>query len=316
MLCCLLEKNKITFAANKKIMPLITYAACVCCKSTAIQKVLNVVDYTVSQKTFEVWACSQCGCRFTQAVPDATEIGVYYQSSAYISHSDTQEGFINKVYHWVRNYTLQTKATLIKKYTRVQQGSLLDIGAGTGAFAHTMHQQGWEVTGLEPDATASSIAATKYGVQFQLPHTLYNLQQSFNAITLWHVLEHVHDVHGYFTAFHKLLQPNGKLFIAVPNYHSADAAYYQQYWAAYDVPRHLYHFNATAMQHLAKQHGFAIIAYKPMWFDSVYVSMLSEQYKTGKQNIVKALWQGCKSNFAALFNTKKCSSIIYVFEKI
>jgi 2-polyprenyl-3-methyl-5-hydroxy-6-metoxy-1,4-benzoquinol methylase len=296
-------------------MLLITHQTCVCCNSKNISKVFNVNDYTVSNQSFEIWECATCTVRFTQHIPSQQEIGIYYQANSYISHTDTNEGLINKLYHWVRNYTLQTKAGLIKKYTNKKNGSLLDVGAGTGAFSHAMQQHNWQVTGLEPDESARNIALAKYNLPLHSIEDIYTIENQFNAITLWHVLEHVHDLHGYFKAFYKLLANNGKLFIAVPNYTSADATFYKQHWAAYDVPRHLYHFSPVAMKHLAKQHGFSIVAYKPMWFDSVYVSMLSEQYKTNKQQFLKALWHGFKSNFYALFDNKKCSSVIYVLEK-
>lgn len=193
---------------------------------------------------------------------------------------------------------------------------MLDVGAGTGAFVHTMQQAGWQVTALEPDETARNIAASKYGLQLQSPAQLFNLPQNhFNAITLWHVLEHIHTLKEYLQQFNNILQQHGRLVIAVPNYTSYDAAYYKEFWAGYDVPRHLYHFSPVGMKLLAKQFGFKVEKVYPMWFDSVYVSMLSEQYKTGKQNFLKALFIGFLSNAKAMLNKEKCSSVIYVLKK-
>lgn len=294
----------------------INHTLCPFCQSAAIQPVLAVRDHTVSKELFEVWHCDGCSNRFTQLVPDVASIGPYYQSAAYISHSDTNKGLVNRLYHLVRNYTLRSKRKLIRRVTGKEKGLLLDVGAGIGAFAHTMREAGWEVTALEPDEKARQRAQEKYGLELQSPETLYQLPDAqYDAITLWHVLEHVHDLHGYLQVFARILKPGGKLIIAVPNYTSYDATVYQQYWAAYDVPRHLYHFSPAGMELLGQQKGFRLETTLPMWFDSLYVSMLSEQYKNGKSNLPGALRTGIWSNVKTLSNAKKCSSVIYVFSK-
>lgn len=278
--------------------------------------VLLVKDHTVSKEIFNIWHCGNCTARFTQNIPVAGEIGRYYQAEAYVSHTDTKKGLVNRLYHLVRNYTLQTKRRLVQKAAALQNGSLLDVGAGTGAFAATMQQGGWRVTGLEPDDTARNNALANHNLTLQNPEGLFSLQaSSFDAITMWHVMEHVHELHRYMATFNTLLKPQGVLIIAVPNYTCYDADVYKENWAAYDVPRHLYHFSPQSMGQLAQQHGFTITQHKPMWFDSFYVSMLSEQYKTGKSGLVKAVWNGFVSNLKAMGDAKRCSSVIYVLRK-
>ncbi|WP_207494097.1 class I SAM-dependent methyltransferase [Aridibaculum aurantiacum] len=294
----------------------ITYDHCPCCGSAAISKMFSCTDHTVSKKIFEVWKCSACTFAFTQNVPTLDYIAPYYQSSAYVSHSDTKEGIINKLYHQVRKVTLRSKRSLLKKITGLKNGTLLDVGAGTGAFAHTMQTAGWHVTGLEPDTAARATALSKYNLELQTLQSLTELQPaSYDAITLWHVLEHVHDLDGYFHTFSRLLKNTGRLVVAVPNYTSHDASVYQAYWAAYDVPRHLYHFSPKSMHVLAEEKGFIIEKLYPMWFDSIYVSMLSEQYQKGKNNHLRAIKVGLVSNVKAIFDTAKCSSVIYVMRK-
>jgi len=295
---------------------IIHHTSCPCCNSEKINEVLIAKDYTVSKEDFSIWECVNCTVRFTQNIPDAASIGPYYQSSAYVSHTDTKEGLVNQLYHIVRNFTLKTKRDLLQQQTGLQQGHLLDIGAGTGAFAQTMKEAGWQITGLEPDGSARTIAKQKFGLLLQMPNKLYTLPQAqFDAITMWHVLEHVHDLHSYLEQFNVVLKPQGKIFIAVPNYTSGDASSYKKHWAAYDVPRHLYHFSPKSIDILAASKGFTVKAYKPMWFDSFYVSMLSEQCKNGSGNLVMAFLNGLLSNLQALFNVKKCSSVIYVLSK-
>ena len=294
----------------------INYSNCPFCNSKDFHQTLSVKDYTVSEENFNVMHCNNCTSRFTQNIASENEIGKYYQSENYISHSDTKKDFISKIYHAVRNFTLKSKRKLVVNTTQLNNGSLLDIGAGTGAFVSTMIQAGWNVTGLEPDENARAKAKENYQINLQPSTELSNItKNSFDAITMWHVLEHVHDLHGYLTKISELLNSNGVAFIAVPNYTSFDASYYQQYWAGYDVPRHLYHFSPDGMKILAEKHGFKIIQTKPMWFDSVYVSMLSEQYKNGRSNFLKAIFIGFLSNLNTIFNKNKCSSIIYILKK-
>ena len=295
---------------------IITYQQCPSCNSTHISPKLKAKDYTVSNTLFEVWECADCTLRFTQNIPDEENIGQYYQSTSYVSHSDTQEGLINKLYHRVRKITLNQKRDLVTDAAKTANGTLLDVGSGTGAFANTMQEAGWKVTGLEPDSTARKVALDKFGLALDSPEELFSLSpDTFNVITMWHVLEHVHNLHGYLEQYHSILKADGKLIIAVPNYTSNDASTYGEHWAAYDVPRHLYHFSPASMKHLTELKGFKIDSYQPMWFDSFYVSMLSEQYKTGKSGLIKAVFNGLLSNIKATSDNKLCSSVIYIMSK-
>lgn len=292
---------------------MIVYSACPCCNGVDISKVLSAADHTVSNETFEIWQCNVCTARFTQNVPDKNEIEKYYKSENYISHSDTKQGFINSLYHFVRKRTLNGKRKLVEKYTKLSIGKILDIGAGTGAFLQVMQKSEWDVTGFEPDETARENAKKLYGLSLQPSEELFNLKaETFDAITLWHVLEHVHELHEYMDQLKKLLKPTGCLFIAIPNYACYDEKIYKEFWAGYDVPRHLYHFSPTSITQLLLQHGLQLKEIKPMWYDSFYVSMLSEKYKTGKNNFLNACWNGYVSNWKALFNKERCSSIIYI----
>jgi 2-polyprenyl-3-methyl-5-hydroxy-6-metoxy-1,4-benzoquinol methylase len=253
---------------------------------------------------------------FTQDIPEEDSIGKFYQSADYISHSDTQQGLINQLYHRVRKKTLASKAKLVKKETGLLKGNILDVGCGTGAFLHTMQQEGWGITGLEPDPMARKNAHDLNGIDPLPSSEIFTLPTDrFDAISLWHVLEHVHQLHEYIARLKLLLKENGRLFIAVPNYTSYDAASYKSYWAAYDVPRHLYHFSPKSMDSLMKMYGMQVVRKKPMWFDSFYVSMLTEQNKKGKGNMVMAILKGAISNINALFNKDKCSSLIYIIRK-
>jgi 2-polyprenyl-3-methyl-5-hydroxy-6-metoxy-1,4-benzoquinol methylase len=293
-------------------MSLIYYNTCPLCGSSQIHEVLTAKDYTVSEETFSIFHCGGCSGRFTQNVPDSTGIGKYYQSTAYISHSETKQGLINRLYHSVRKITLRSKHNWVRHATGLKTGSVLDIGSGTGAFLHYMKQAGWEVTGLEPDDTARKNAKDIYQVDARPISELYDLApQQFDAITMWHVLEHVHDLHTYLDHIRTLLKPEGSLLIAVPNYTSVDASYYKEYWAAYDVPRHLYHFSPSSMEQLLSQHQLKLVKKHPMVFDGFYVSLLSEKYKTGKSRLIPGFLRGFFSYRKGLKQVDRCSSIVY-----
>jgi 2-polyprenyl-3-methyl-5-hydroxy-6-metoxy-1,4-benzoquinol methylase len=294
----------------------IHYLDCPLCGSAEINDVLIAKDNTVSGEEFHIMECGYCSLRFTQEVPDSISIAPYYKAEDYISHTNTSKGLVNRVYQFVRKRTMVKKRKLIGKYTGIKKGSLLDVGSGTGSFAHYMKQNEWQVTGLEPDEDARKVAAQLYNLELEHTKELFQLKPgSFDAITLWHVLEHVHDLHAYVRQLKILLNEKGKLFIAVPNYTSADAMIHGRYWAAYDVPRHLYHFSPKAMNVLMEKNGLKIIKHKPMWYDSFYISLLSTKYKTGKTNWMGAFFNGFWSNLKAIRNVKRCSSVIYIIEK-
>lgn len=294
-------------------MERINYLNCPGCGSAEIDYRLVAKDYTVSMEEFPVWQCEVCLLRFTQQVPVQASIGNYYKAENYISHTDTKTGFVNSLYHRIRKRTLNSKEQLVRRFSGLSTGKLLDIGAGTGAFCQHMKAAGWGITGLEPDEATRLRAHELHGVSLDPAEELFRLPAgSYDAVTLWHVLEHVHALHEYMERIREILTPQGRAFIAVPNYTSYDAAVYKQYWAAYDVPRHLYHFSPQSMESLLKKHRLTLVTTEPMWYDSFYVSMLSEQYKHQAAGYLRAAWTGLFSNARALFNKRRCSSVIYV----
>lgn len=289
----------------------------VCKEKTNISIVpFSCIDYTVSKESFALGHCSNCTHRYTLHAPIESEIGKYYKSTEYISHSNTQKGLVNRLYHIVRQYALIKKKYILVSDTAKETGKILDIGCGIGAFLATMKAANWDVKGLEPDENARAQAQNIHGISPDSPDTLFSLtQNSFDAVTMWHVLEHVHRLDDYLQQIHAILKPEGVLFIAVPNYTSLDATIYQDKWAGYDVPRHLHHFSPKSLHTLVQQHGFKIDKIRPMPFDSFYVSLLSEKYIYGKFRFIQGFWNGFKSYLTARKNVGRCSSILYVIKK-
>jgi len=275
---------------------------------------LKVTDYSVSKEKFELIEDTTYGFLVTSPLPSISELGKYYETEEYISHTDTQRNLFEKVYHLVREYAIKKKVALINK--EQSKGSLLDIGCGTGDFLAAAKNNGWLVSGIEPNENARAKANTKTNNNvFDILKLEKLSENSFDVITLWHVLEHLPDLETHIKVFKKLLKPNGTLIIAVPNHKSFDANHYKQFWAAYDVPRHLWHFSQISIKKLFQNFQIKLNKTIPMKFDSFYVSLLSEKYKTGKQNILKAFWIGFRSNLKAK-HTSEYSSLIYVFKNL
>lgn len=272
---------------------------------------LKVKDYLVSGEEFMLAENEFGDLLQTIPVPEIEKLPEYYKSENYISHTDTKKSFTEKVYHFVKGIAIKQKVSFIKSLNK-SAGKLLDIGSGTGDFLVAAKVKNWEVFGVEPNQDARVLSEQK---GLKVSNELKEIAETnFDVITLWHVLEHVPDLENYIQEIAARLKPTGTLIVAVPNFKSKDAKHYKEFWAAYDVPRHLWHFSKPAIQRLFSKHNFQLIKTKPMWFDAFYVSLLSEKHKTGKSNWFRAIFIGALSNLATLA-TKECSSHIYVLKK-
>ena len=271
---------------------------------------LTVKDHSVSHETFELLIDEELQLLKTTPQPDENVLSRYYESDDYISHTDGKRSLFEKLYHAVKQKALKDKVKLLEKYAS-KKGNLLDVGAGTGDFLITAKNKGWKVTGIEPSDKAKKIA-TRKGVTFtDSPAEVANHSQ--DVITLWHVLEHVPDISQQIKELKRILKPDGVLIVAVPNFKSYDANYYGAFWAAYDVPRHLWHFSKIAIKKLFSNEDMQLVDVLPMKFDSFYVSLLSEKYKSGKMNFIKGFVVGMRSNLKAAAS-KEYSSHIYVLK--
>lgn len=275
---------------------------------------LEVKDHSVSGQTFLLFCNEEFDMLETFPRPEGNALASYYKSEDYISHTDSKRNLFEKVYHLVREFSLKQKLRLINKYSSHSK-ILLDIGCGTGDFLATAQNAGWEINGVEPDSRARAIANQKTNNKIKDVDALNEFENgSFDVITLWHVLEHLPNLHEQIETLDKLLKPDGTLVIAVPNFKSHDARHYKDFWAAYDVPRHLWHFSQTSISKLFSKRNIQVIDTKPMKFDSYYVSLLSEKYKTGRMKILNAFFRGLISNMKAK-RSGEYSSLIYILKK-
>lgn len=296
---------------------LITDRACPICGGQDYILLEEICDQLVSGQLFPLLRCRHCGLIITGNAPKKEELGHYYRNKAYVSHSNTNQGLINKLYHYIRHFTLKRKYHLIKRLTNGRKGiSLLDVGAGTGHFAALMKKKGYAVSCVEQDSEARlfmehnfSLNASPYLNDISIPVA------SQEVITLWHVLEHIPDLENHFSLFRKLLTAGGFLILALPNPSGYDAAHYGKDWAAYDVPRHLWHFSPELICRLAEKEGFTLVEKHIMPFDAYYIALLSEQRRNNKglRCYFKAFTIGLKTNLKARRQSSYASALTYVF---
>jgi 2-polyprenyl-3-methyl-5-hydroxy-6-metoxy-1,4-benzoquinol methylase len=286
---------------------------CPWCGSEKAQINLWLKDEFLSKEDFHICECLNCGLSYTMPRPNKEKIGEYYKSEEYYSHQENKKGFIPRLYESVKKVNLKHKYNLATQGLNV--GKMLDIGCGVGDFLHTAEEHGWTCTGVEPSEDAKAIAKTKTKANIINSEDMEKIPDAtFDLITMWHVLEHVDDLKWQIEQLHRLTKTKGRIVIAVPNYKSYDAQYYKELWAAYDVPRHLSHFNKNVLTKIFKSKNQELVRTDKLIWDAYYISYMSEQYKQHKFPLLKGTFRGCISNCKAR-HTKEWSSMVYIFEK-
>jgi len=286
---------------------------CPNCKSSDTKLFLELKDYFLSNEEFEIHNCNNCKISFTQPFPAAHEINRYYETDEYLSHDENRKGFIPLLYRTIKSVNIQTKYN--QAASELKPGTVLDFGCGIGDFLFKAKSEGWKIHGVEPNDKARKSAAEKLEIDVldKLGSDNYP-DEYFDLITLYHVLEHVYAPKELIEILIKKLKPNGRLVLALPNHNSLDAKIYGKYWAAWDVPRHLWHFNSTSVEMLLEIHNYNLVRRLPMYWDAFYVALLSEKYKNSKMPLLKAFLKGMHSNISALF-TGEFSSLVFIFER-
>ena len=286
---------------------------CPWCGSEKAQINLWLKDEFLSKEDFHICECLNCGLSYTMPRPNKEKIGEYYKSEEYYSHQENKKGFIPRLYESVKKVNLKHKYNLATQGLNV--GKMLDIGCGVGDFLHTAEEHGWTCTGVEPSEDAKAIAKTKTKADIINSEDMEKIPDAtFDLITMWHVLEHVDDLKWQIEQLHRLTKTKGRIVIAVPNYKSYDAQYYKELWAAYDVPRHLSHFNKNVLTKIFKSKNLELVQTDKLIWDAYYISYMSEQYKQHKFPLLKGAFRGCISNCKAR-HTNEWSSMVFIFEK-
>ena len=291
-----------------------TLKECPICSESNFTQKIRCKDHTASKEYFTIVSCETCGFLFTNPRPKNQNLNDYYKSDSYISHTNNSKGTFNRIYQAVRKHTIRKKVSLLKKLKK--NGVHLDIGCGTGEFLNACKKRGYKTKGIEPSKTARKKAIKNYNLSISENTDLSKYKNAeFDSISMWHVIEHMPNLNENISQLNRILKPDGKLIIAVPNHNSWDANYYKEYWAAWDVPIHLWHFSKTTIKKIFKKHNLRLIQIKPMLFDSYYVSILSEEFAFGEKNFIKGFIIGFISNLFGVLTKRGHSSITYVFEK-
>jgi hypothetical protein len=289
--------------------------SCPICGNQALKTEFSCTDHTVSHETFTIERCAKCNFHFTNPRPETTTLGQYYLSDDYISHSKNAKSIVDMIYRISRVFTLNWKLNLVRENINLKTFTLLDYGCGTGDFLHACEKKQILAQGIEPSDNARSVATDK--VHTKVYRDISETNQKFNAITLWHVLEHVPDLQEKINALKQHLEENGIIFIAVPNHQSYDSQKFKNLWAGYDVPRHLWHFSKNDLKQLLDNNGLILQKIVPMKLDSFYVSILSNKHKHGKTTVsgfLNGMLTGLISNLKAR-KDNNYSSLIYIATK-
>ena len=295
---------------------MVHHNVCPLCSSEKIALQFKCNDFFISHNDFAIFKCSACDFLFTQDYPEENEMAQFYESNNYISHSDTSEGFSNKLYRIARSKMLHKKKELIRKITGLNKGTLLDIGSGTGYFADTMKKAGWLAKGIEINEKSRNFSISHFGLEIATPDKISSFENyGFDCITLWHVLEHFHDPFNYISEIYRLLKPGGVCVIALPNCSSYDAEHYKKYWAAWDVPRHLWHFNPVTFRLFSENPGFIFEDLRILPLDVFYISQLSEKYKGSSLPFLKGIANATVFATMSVFKKGRSSSVIYILRK-
>ncbi|MBN2633854.1 MAG: class I SAM-dependent methyltransferase [Bacteroidales bacterium] len=296
---------------------MINYKTCPLCNSEKIGSWIQTNDFFLSREPFTLFICSDCGLVFTQDHPDEGSSGRYYESNDYISHNEKAKGFISSVYRLARKFMLRSKRKMITRLTGLRRGDLLDIGSGTGHFLFEMQRKGWKVKGIEINESARAFSVNTHNLEVISPQNIVSLpDSSFDCITLWHVLEHFHYPKAFFSEIQRLLKSTGKCVIALPNCSSFDSDHYKKFWAALDVPRHIWHFSPASFNIFARNSGFQIKAIRRLPLDVFYISILSEKYRGSEFYLIKGIIKGSWFFFKSIWNIKKSSSLVYILNKL
>lgn len=299
-------------------MSIITITSCPLCGSNNLKRAFNAVDYFSSGEIFPLYDCSDCGFRFTNDFPSEETIGKYYDSPGYISHSDSNKGLINRLYHYFRKRMLKKKIDLVAAHATANPIQLLDIGCGTGYFLQAAKERGWIVSGIEKDKKARESATVRAGVKVKDENGFWDMEnRSFDVVTLWHVLEHLEKLNETVNKIKEIISPDGIVVLALPNCHSYDAQFYKELWAAYDIPRHLWHFSPETVERLLTKHHLRIVKKIRMPLDAFYISLLSEKYK-GSNPLIKygkGFLVGTTGFLRSLSDLGQSSSVIYIAKK-
>lgn len=229
------------------------YISCNLCGSSDNEKYYQVRDYNYGMPgVFTIVQCRRCGLVYLNPRPTQGEISSFYPESRYHPFKAIHGAgaTIPGSTHWKRALWLTR---------RTQVGTVLDVGCGSGLFLLAMGALGWNCVGVEPNETAAQHAREVAGLEV-LAGDVFAINQvaTYDVITLWDVLEHVHSPLDVLVHCNRLLNSDGVIALHAPNWASIERRLFGERWTALDSPRHLYHFSPGTIKQLLKRSGFRV----------------------------------------------------------
>ena len=292
------------------------FEPCPLCGASEQIPYANCTDFTVSKESFTLMRCQSCGVVYTLDPPSEEQMCRYDKLNLKLKLGDSPTGLTSRLYYHVRSRMLRKKARIVESQAYRTSGSLLNYGAKTGFFSHKMERRGWKVTSVEKYHEERLFSLEMFHHRMiDVPDMALLQAGTFDVITMWHVFEHSHHPNELLDRFYELLRPGGILVMACPNIRSTDAMHYGPYWAAYDVPRHLWHFNPNSITGLAYRHGFTLMHHEKMPYDRFYISILSERHLRHRMAFLRGMLQGLRSWRISITKRGRSSSLVYVFRK-
>jgi SAM-dependent methyltransferase len=224
-----------------------------------------------SRETFQIVRCSTCGLLFISPRPTLTEIMQYYPHEKYQAYG---VAIADRPWRerWYLSYTQNKRCHFIE--TAKTRGRLLDVGCATGNFLAQIRERGnWEVYGVEINREAVEYAQQRFrlNVFHGVLEEAHYPADFFDVVTLWSVLEHLHNPLETLGEVRRILRPDGILGFTIPFGDSLDARLFGPHWGPLDPPRHLYTFTRTTLEQLLTRAGFEIVRMRS--FTAGYLSL-------------------------------------------
>jgi 2-polyprenyl-3-methyl-5-hydroxy-6-metoxy-1,4-benzoquinol methylase len=239
--------------------------SCVACGSTEFQVRFSTTDrlYRTTDQPFTIVECGQCGLLRLEPQPEPSDFDRYYPANYWFDSRQNTVAGLEQLY---RQLVLRDHLRFVAHALRQdrESGPVLDVGCGGGLFLGMLRQRGFHVVGLD----ISSEAARMAWKQQSVPAVAGDLAASpiapgcCAAVTMFHVLEHVPEPQHYLEDAHKLLRPNGRLIVQVPNAACWQFVLLGRAWNGVDAPRHLHLFRAADLEKMLERAGFEIVRRK------------------------------------------------------
>lgn len=297
-----------------------TITNCYNCHSTNLVNHANVPDRHYGIKgEFNLSKCAQCGLVFMNPMPTEEELKSFYPEESYYSYHVDIYRQISPLKNWLIRLTCLD--TIPKDVSFSSPGTVLDIGCGNGWNLYQYKQQGWKVAGVEPSKIAAEI-----GNQAGL--NIYNGDllsagfeaNSFDYIRLNHSFEHIHNPDEILSEIHRILKPDGKVFIGVPNIAGVNSKIFKKYWYYLGAPVHTFNYNTDTLRQMLEKNNFKVIKtnYNGNWAGFLGSIQIYLNRKSGKPSdqgfFVNFVFFKMVSGFIAkiqnLFHSGDCIELI------